>query len=51
MSTKDALSVADPNTAPNHPQLNAFVQTIKALRTPDGGCPWDLKQTHTSMVT
>lgn len=26
-----------------------FVRVIAKLRDPDGGCPWDLKQTHTSL--
>lgn len=50
MPAHQPLPVADPATAPNHPDFNAFVQTIKALRTPCGGCPWDLKQTHTSIA-
>lgn len=50
MSTSEPIPVADPATAPNHPELNAFVQTIKALRTPERGCPWDLKQTHASIA-
>ena len=32
-----------------HPNFDAFVATIKALRSP-GGCPWDLKQTHKSIA-
>lgn len=27
-----------------------FVEVIRKLRDPDGGCPWDLKQTHQSIV-
>ena len=46
----EPLPVADPATAPDHPDFNAFVQTIAALRTPERGCPWDLKQTHTSIA-
>ena len=44
------LPVADPATAPNHPDFNVFVQTIAALRTPERGCPWDLEQTHESVA-
>lgn len=27
-----------------------FVQTITRLRDPENGCPWDLKQTHYSLI-
>ncbi|MBQ9022153.1 MAG: nucleoside triphosphate pyrophosphohydrolase, partial [Eggerthellaceae bacterium] len=50
VSAENPLPVADPATAPNHPHFNAFVQTIAALRDPDGGCPWDKKQTHESVA-
>ena len=26
-----------------------FVEIVKALRNPDGGCPWDLEQTHQTL--
>ncbi len=26
-----------------------FVEIVRALRNPDGGCPWDLEQTHLSL--
>lgn len=29
--------------------LTRFVQTVSQLRNPDGGCPWDVKQTHESL--
>lgn len=32
-----------------HPDFDAFVATIAALRAPDG-CPWDRKQTHESIA-
>lgn len=32
-----------------HPAFDSFVNTIAALRSPDGGCPWDLAQTHASI--
>lgn len=32
-----------------HPQFDAFVDTIAALRAPDG-CPWDREQTHKSIT-
>lgn len=27
-----------------------FVEVIRRLRDPNGGCPWDLKQTHQSLI-
>ena len=27
-----------------------LVEVVKKLRDPDGGCPWDLKQTHNSLL-
>lgn len=30
-------------------KLTAVVGVIKALRHPETGCPWDIKQTHTSL--
>ena len=32
-----------------HPAFDNFVKTIAALRSPDGGCPWDCAQTHASI--
>lgn len=32
-----------------HPHFDAFVDTIAALRAPDG-CPWDREQTHESIA-
>ena len=32
-----------------HPDFDAFVATIEALRAPDG-CPWDREQTHGSIA-
>ena len=32
-----------------HPAFDSFVNTIAALRSPDGGCPWDRAQTHASI--
>lgn len=32
-----------------HPAFDSFVNTIAALRSPDGGCPWDCAQTHASI--
>ncbi len=33
-----------------HPDFDAFVATIAALRAPDG-CPWDRQQTHRSIAS
>ena len=33
-----------------HPDFEAFVATISALRAPDG-CPWDREQTHESIAS
>lgn len=30
-------------------QFENLVRTISTLRNPDGGCPWDLEQTHKSL--
>ena len=35
-------------TASKHPAFDAFVETIAALRSPDG-CPWNRAQTHESL--
>ena len=35
--------------ATRHPDFEAFVATIEALRSPDG-CPWDREQTHQSIA-
>ena len=34
----------------DHPDFDAFVATIAALRAPDG-CPWDREQTHASIAS
>lgn len=36
-------------TPAEHPAFDHFVATIAALRNPDGGCPWNLAQTHSSI--
>ncbi len=30
-------------------ELNALLEIMARLRNPDGGCPWDLEQTHSSI--
>lgn len=34
----------------NYPELEKLISIIKKLRDPDDGCPWDLKQTHHSLL-
>lgn len=31
-------------------EINDLLKTMKALRDPDTGCPWDIKQTHESIA-
>lgn len=33
-----------------YPQVKRAIETIKALHQPGTGCPWDLKQSHASLV-
>lgn len=32
-----------------HPAFDSFVNTVAALRSPEGGCPWNRAQTHASI--
>lgn len=34
----------------SYPQFEKLVEVIKKLRHPTDGCPWDLKQTHSSLL-
>ncbi len=34
----------------SHPELERAIQVVKALRHPVTGCPWDLEQTHESLL-
>lgn len=34
----------------SYPNFEKMVEVISKLRDPDGGCPWDLKQTHKSLL-
>lgn len=34
----------------SHPELERCIQVVKALRHPVTGCPWDLEQTHESLL-
>ena len=37
--------------APDQPDaLQKLINVVAQLRDPDGGCPWDLEQTHASLV-
>jgi tetrapyrrole methylase family protein/MazG family protein len=31
-------------------RFEALLDVVKSLRSPDGGCPWDLKQTHQTLT-
>lgn len=34
----------------NYPELEKVVQVVNQLRDPENGCPWDLEQTHESLL-
>lgn len=34
----------------SHPELERAIEVVKALRHPKTGCPWDLEQTHESLL-
>lgn len=34
----------------SHPELERCIQVVKALRNPETGCPWDLEQSHESLI-
>lgn len=34
----------------DYPELKKAIATVKALRHPQTGCPWDLEQTHKSLL-
>jgi MazG family protein len=36
--------------AMNHSELHRCIEVIKRLRDPQNGCPWDLEQTHESLL-
>ncbi|EGN75687.1 MazG family protein [Idiomarina sp. A28L] len=38
------------NNGTDLPQVNRLLDIMAALRNPDGGCPWDLKQTMESLI-
>jgi MazG family protein len=34
----------------SHPELERCIEVVKSLRDPKTGCPWDLEQTHSSLL-
>lgn len=34
----------------SHPELERAIEVVKALRHPKTGCPWDLEQTHETLL-
>jgi len=36
--------------SPHQEAMDALVAVVAQLRDPQGGCPWDLQQTHASLV-
>ena len=34
----------------NYPQLERAINIVEKLRDPENGCPWDIKQTHQSLL-
>ena len=41
---------AEPDARETLSALNALIHVVAQLRDPAGGCPWDLEQTHSSLV-
>jgi len=39
-----------PNTTDTLSELQRFIEVVAQLRNPEGGCPWDLKQTPASLT-
>ena len=37
-------------TAPQPGSMQKLIEVVARLRDPEGGCPWDLEQTHASLV-
>ncbi|MCS5706214.1 nucleoside triphosphate pyrophosphohydrolase [Synechococcus sp. FGCU-3] len=42
--------MSSPDAAPALQALAELIDVVAQLRDPQGGCPWDLEQTHTSLV-
>ena len=34
-----------------YPQIKRVIEVVKKIRDPKGGCPWDLAQTHQSLLS
>ena len=41
---------AEPDARETLSALKALIHVVAQLRDPEGGCPWDLEQTHSSLV-
>ncbi len=42
--------MSSPDAAPALQALAELIEVVAQLRDPQGGCPWDLEQTHASLV-
>jgi XTP/dITP diphosphohydrolase len=42
--------MSSPDAAPGLQALAELIAVVDQLRDPEGGCPWDLEQTHASLV-
>jgi len=45
-----ALALCSPMAESTSAALQELIDVVARLRAPNGGCPWDLKQTHQSLV-
>ena len=45
-----ALALCSPMAESTSAALQELIDVVTRLRDPNGGCPWDLKQTHQSLV-
>jgi MazG family protein len=51
MTDRPALTVTPPSSSPEAERaLRRLVDIMACLRNPDGGCEWDLKQTHETIA-
>ena len=42
--------MTSPPETPTLTALAELIAIVDRLRDPEGGCPWDLEQTHTSLI-
>ena len=42
--------MTNPNQIHSEEKINKLIEVVSALRDPINGCPWDLKQTHLSLI-